>query len=271
MADILALAPAPVRATTSITLSFGLLNIPLSVYTGTEATRVERKEFFEGDTSVPVGRAPVRKDTGEVIEQSSVTRMAQAESGAWVPLSDDEIAACTSPRGLAEVVAFVKDKDVPKYLTEDVKQVRPKADKGKVNPAADRAFALLLTTMRQSKVHALVKVAMRGPARFALLDAKGNLFMIYTADAIRETTVPHGDYKFDSAELNLAKMLVETLGTSAPELVDDTAPMVQAYVNDKAKGVTPPPPSVPANAGFDLVSQLQASIDAAKAGKGQVA
>ena len=33
---------------------------------------------------------------------------------------------------------------------------------------------------------ALVKVAMRGPARYALLDAKGNLFLIYTADAVRQ-------------------------------------------------------------------------------------
>ena len=130
-----ALAPAPSRATTSITLSFGLVNIPLSVYTGTESTRVARKEFFNGDATIEVGRAAIRKDTGEVIEPTDVVRMALAENGAWVPLTDDEIAACTSPRGLAEIVSFVKIKDAGKYLVEDVKQVRPKREKGKANPA----------------------------------------------------------------------------------------------------------------------------------------
>jgi len=268
---ITALAPAPVRSTTSITLSFGLLNIPLSVYTGTEETRVSRKEFVRNEPTVEVGRSPIRKDTGEVIDQYDVVRMAQADSGAWVELSDDEIAACTSPRGLAEVVAFVPNKEVGKYLTEGVKQVRPKREKGKANPAAEKAFALLLTTMRKSKLHALVKVAMRGPARYALLDAEGSLFLVYTADAVRESVGPAGDYKFSDSELNMARMLIETVGIDAPTLTDDTAPAVQKFVNGKAKGVTPPLPFEQPTVGDDLMAQLQASIDAAKAGKGKVA
>jgi non-homologous end joining protein Ku len=268
---ITALAAAPTRATTSLTLSFGMINIPVSVYTGTEETRVARKEFFFRDTSVEVGRAPIRKDTGEVIHPSDVLRMAQAESGAWVVLSDEEIAAATMPRGMAEFVSFVPVRKRDQYLTEGVKQVRPKREKGKPNYAAERAFGLLLTTMKSLKVLALVKLAMRGPARYGLLDSEGNLFLVYTADAVRQP-VEFAHSAYSEAELNMAKMLIETVGIGAPTITDDTAPAVQAFVNDKAVGVETPEAVVnDIDPSADLLASLAASIEAAKAGKGAVA
>ena len=83
-----------------------MVNIPLSVYTATEATRVARKEFLHGHR----GRGRPQPDPqghGRDVSNADVIRMAQADNGAWVILTDDEIAACTSPRGLAEVVSFV--------------------------------------------------------------------------------------------------------------------------------------------------------------------
>ena len=261
-----ALAAAPQRATTSITLAFGLLNIPLAVYTGTEETRVARREFLNGDSNIPVGRSPIRKDTGEVVSNDDVVRMAEADNGVWVALSDEEIASITSPKGLAEVISFVKNKDTAQYLVKNVVQVRPKATKGKVDAAANRAFILLLTAMKQRKVCALVKVAMRGPARYALLDAQGNLFQIYMADEIREARDLMGNpigNDFSEQELALATTLIDTVGITAPVVTDDTAPVVQAYVNDKAAGVDPPtPPAIPAIPA-DIMSDLLASIEAA--------
>ena len=262
-----ALAPAPNRATTSVTLSFGLVNIPLSLYTGTEATRVSRKEFlFGSEATIEVGRAAIRKDTGEVIDTTDVVRMAQADSGAWVALSDDEIAACTSPRGLAEIVSFVRVKDAGKYLVEDVKQVRPKREKGKANPAAERSFALLMTAMAKRKVMALVHVAMRGPARYALLSSDGDLFLVYTADAVRNR-IDLPSASCTEAELNVANMLIDAVGIEAPTLIDTTAPVVQAFVNDKAKGIEVPAVVHPEVGPVDLMQQMLDSIAAAKGSK----
>src|SRR3954463_9271257 len=78
-AMVTATAPAPSRVTTSFTLSWGLVSIPVGVYTGTEETRVSRKEFaIYGETFVEVGRSPIRKDTGEIIHTADVGRYAQA-------------------------------------------------------------------------------------------------------------------------------------------------------------------------------------------------
>ena len=77
-----ALAPAPQRSTTSFHIGWGLIDIAVSAYTGTEETRVARKEFVvnKDTTLVPVGRAAIRKDTGDVIDSAEVVRMAQARS-----------------------------------------------------------------------------------------------------------------------------------------------------------------------------------------------
>lgn len=262
-----ALASAPTRAHTSFTLSWGMVTIPLGLYTGTEATRVTRKEFVTIDGSlVEVGRSPIRKDTGETIDSADVGRYAQADNGEWVLLTDDEIAQCTSPRGLAELVSFVPVKDVGQYLAEGQAQVRPKTEKGKVNAAADRAFALLTTAMKANKVVALVKVAMRGPARYALLDERGTFTLIYTADAIRESVPVNTDHKFSKDELTLAAALIDAVGVDTPVLTDDTAPVVQEFVNAKSSGKPAPVMEAPP-VQIDLMAALQASVAATKAAK----
>ena len=263
-----ALAPQPTRASNSFTLAFGVLNIPLGVYTGTEQTRVTRKEFLPvGDELIPVGRSAVRTDTGEVIASDTVVRMAQASTGAWVTLTDDEIADCTCPKGVGDILTFVPVKDVGAYLAEDQVQVRPKATKGKPDAAAEKAFALLLTTMRKKKVVALVRVALRGPARHGLLFPDGSFVYVRTADQVREARDLNDSFKFSDAEVNLAAALIDAVGTSTPVLTDDTAPAVRAFVEAKAAGV-PAPVVVERDAiPLDIMAALSASIDAAKAAK----
>ena len=269
---VTAIAPAPQRASNSFTLAFGVLNIPLSVYTGTEQTRVTRKEFFDGDSSIPVGRAAIRTDTGEVIASEHVVRLAEASNGAWVVLTDDEIADCTCPKGVGDILTFVPVKDVGQYLAEDQAQVRPQRVKGKGNPSADKAFALLLTVLRKKKVVALVRVALRGPARHGLLFPDGSFIYVRTADQVRAPRELNEAFKFSAAELSLAEALVDAVGIDTPVITDDTAPAVRAFVDAKAVGVAAPVKVVVAAPADDLMAALSASIDAKKASKnGQVA
>lgn len=272
--SIKALAPAPQRASNSFTIAFGVLNIQVGVYTGTEETRVSRKEFLlDGDTptDIAIGRSPVRKDTGEVVSSEQVIRMAEASTGAFVVLTDDEIADASSPKGLGEIITFVPVKDTGQYLAADAVQVRPKSTKGKAEVAAEKAFALLLATMKATKTVALIKVALRGPARYGLLDSTGTLTFVRSADQVREARPLNADFKFSPAELGLAKTLVEAVGISTPTLTDDTAPAVKAYVEAKAKGIPAPVKPVVDAIPLDIMSALSASIDAAKAEKRGVA
>jgi non-homologous end joining protein Ku len=242
-----------------------MIAIPLSAYTSTEDTKVVRKEFFNGDASIPLGRAVIRKDTGEVVQQSDVTRMAQASNGNWVVLTDDEMAAATT-KGVAEIVAFVPMDEFDAYLTENLYQVRVKREKGKINVAAEKALSILFSGMRDRKVGALVKLAMRGPARYAILTVEGDLFMVRSADQVRQP-LPLSDVAVTAAEAALATALIDAIGIDSPVITDETAPIIQAFVDAKAGGAPAPVAPVITSAPDDLLAAFQASIDAAKAAK----
>jgi Ku protein len=264
--SIIRTAPAPTRSTSSVTLSAGLINIPLSVYTAVESTSVVRREFLNGDPDIPVGRTPIRKDTDAIVSQGDVVRMAQADNGAWVALTDDEVAACVGAPGSCEVVTFVPAKDAGQYLTDGLYQVRPKNDK-RGGAAATAAFALLLAGMTARKVYALVQITMRGTPRYALLTTEGDLLLIATADSVREA-LPLPDHKPSKAEVAMVCSLIDAIGIDAPAVTDDVSPKVRAFINDKAasSGATVPE-ALPRPVVVDLTAALEASIKAAKAAK----
>ena len=260
-------APAPTKATTSVTLTAGLITIPLSLFTSVESTTVIRKEFVDGDPFVSVGRVAVRKDTGAVIDTASVTRMAQAADGTWVVLTDDEIGTCVGMAGACDIVSFVPIKDAGQYMTDGLYQARPKADKR--GASGEAAFSLLLAGMTARKVHALVRFALRGTPRYGLLSSEGDLFMIATADGIRQS-LPLPAAKHTKAAVDMVVSLIDAIGVEAPVVVDDAASKVQAYVNGKAKanGVTAPaaaPPAAPVI--VDIMSAIEASIANVKSAK----
>ncbi len=259
-------AEAPSRSTGTITLSCGTISIPLSVFTGSEETRVPRKEFFKGDPDQSIGRKAYNKATGEDVELGDITKMAQATNGAWVLLDDDEIAACALPKGVAEVVSFVPRHSLGDYLPEDVAQVRPPRTKGKANPATVAAFSLFLEGLLSKDVCALIKLSLRGPARYGLLTPNGDLVYVKTADQIRKS-VELDKVPVDPKMVDLMGSLIEAVGIGAPAIVNDTAAAVQQYVDAKAGGA--PAPSLPSmpNPSDDLMASLMASVEAAKAAR----
>ena len=110
---------------------------------------------------------------------------------------------------------------------------------------------------------------MRGPARYAILTAEGELRYVYTADAVRKPREIERDFKFDANEKAMASSLVTNIGIAIepPVLTDDTAAAIQTYVDSKAAGITPaevPEPAAPAG---NLLAALEASITAAVKGR----
>lgn len=261
-------APAPTRGTNSFLLSLGLVNIPLAVYSGVESTRVERHEYTKVDDAlVAVGRAEINKVTRELIERDAIIRMATATSGELVELTDDEIADATMPKGVAEVISFVPmSKLLTAYTTERVDQVRAKTTglKPAQAQAAEHAFALFLAGLKARKVAALVKVALRGPARYAAITADGDMLMLHPSDGIRQPKAMQ-TAKLNDQELNLIGQLIDSYPHDVKPLEDDTAKVLQAFVDAKATGKAPTPLAEPEiDAGTDMLAALMGSIDARK-------
>ena len=183
-----ALAHAPVRAHTSITLAAGLLNIPLSrlhldrVHPGRSQGVPQRRRQHRRRPLARSARTRARWSPA-----ADVTRMAQATNGTWVVLTDDEIAACTSPQGrgrdrLASCPPRTSTTTSPRACTRSARRSR----RARPTRPASKAFGLLFAGMKARKVGALVKLAMRGPARYAILTTDGDLRLVLTADAVRQ-------------------------------------------------------------------------------------
>jgi non-homologous end joining protein Ku len=254
-------ADAPSRSTGSFTLAWGLLNIRCSVYSGTEETRVERKEAVEVDgTYVPVGRAFVRKDDGTEIDYAQVIKIAQASNGNVVTLTDEEVTACTLERGVGTIQCLVPLTKVGTYLVNRLEQVRPFRTKGKEDPASARAYALFLACLTQRKCAALVKLATRGPARTCLLTPSGDLLTVVPADGIR-ASLPLPAGQPTDAEIALGLQLLDSITKGTPVVTDETAAAVRQYVDAKAAGL-PAPVAAPVPDIGDMLSALQASVAA---------
>lgn len=269
-------APAPTRSTFSTTISFGLVNIPVSIYTGSEETRVTRSEYVEAADGAfdEVGRQPYNKRTGEVVEYDSIVKKAQASDGTLVDLTDAEIDAVTVDRpGIASIEALVPLSALGSWLVPTkLYQVRG-AGKGAAKAGAEYALGLLLDRLRNRGEGALVKVAMRGGsgARFAVLTPDGDLHVVHYSDAIRERRdLFVGNYS--PAEAEAADSLLDSIGTSVPDLSDARSAAVAAYVDAKAAGQVEgeaQATEAPATQVGGLLEALQASIEASKAAQAE--
>lgn len=261
-------APQPSRSTGTAVITFGLINIPISLYTATEETRVARSEYIvtkDGDLH-KVGRQHVDVITGETVEYGDIVKCATAEDGTLVQLSDDEIAAVTgSSDGTAPIIALVGLNELlANYRVAKHYQVRPKAEK-KGGAAHEQAFALLTTALAARGQAALIKLTIRkGAAQYAALLPDGTLQVLYYTDAVREER-PMPAVTVGERELEMANILLDAIDTDVPEMLDVNAAAIQSYVDAKAHAdvemVVPTPDIAPATS--SLEDLLAASIKAA--------
>ena len=260
----------PTRATASLTIGWGLVSIPVSMYAGTEGAKspVARHEYTKDGH--PVGRQPYDKVTDEPVAAADIVKKAEASDGTLVELTDDELAALTSgPRGTADIEAFVPLSALADgtYAIEGYNQLRPAKLKTGTrrleNAAASKAFALLLAAMAANDVGALVKVTLRGPARYAAILPDGRLVLLGWSRQVRPA-LPLPDIELSEAESQMGRQLVAAVGISTPVLEDRAGDELLRYVDEKAGGTAAPPAAVDEPAPVvDLVAALKASLEAA--------
>jgi DNA end-binding protein Ku len=254
-------AAAPSRSTSTAVISFGLVAIPVSLYTATETTRVARKEFTADGHEV--GRQQFDKETGETLASDQIIKRAQATDGTWVDLTDDEVAQATTPFDSAQVETTVPTAIVlSEYVTEKLYQIRPKTEK-KGTAAIERSFALFMKALALRDEAAIVRIPMRNNVpRIGAITGDGYLRILTFTDAVRSER-PMPDVDLSDDELALANQLIDVIGgTDMPDTTDTTAAAIQTYVDAKANGATPAPAKVaaPATADTDLAALLKKSL-----------
>lgn len=254
-------------------VSFGLVNVPVKLYSATEDHDISFRQVHREDGG-QIRYKRVCSIDGEEVAYDDIAKGYQTEDGQVVVITDEDLRELPnqSSKEIA-VEKFVPSEQVDPLLLDRPYYLEPEKGAGK-------AYALLRDALEAADRMALVTVAIRSRKNMAVLRVRDGAIVLQTMlwpDEIRATDfmgslddVGHATEK----ELAMATMLVESLaGDWDPEeFEDDYAQAVEAMVKAKLEGgeVTERP-SAPETSGevVDLLTALQRSVDRAKAGRGE--
>lgn len=269
------------RASGNVSLSFGVIQIPTTLYGGTVADHgVKRKEYVvtdKGDHSV--GRGVIDKETGELLEPGTeVVKKIQTEYGP-VYVEDGEIEKLFQ---LAPDTLVIKEFEpqlhfhAGHFVPNGLLYVEPRktgtgAKKGP-DPIASKVLVTLLKAMKAQNAMAVCELTTRGVPKPAILMPDGRLWLVFHSDATREQR-PLPEVETVEAEVAMMGSLVQALWQDeALDFTDERSALIQAFADEKAAAGDfgkPDPETVvsapAAPAAPDLMALLAASVETAKA------
>ena len=252
-------------------VSFGLVTIPIKLFTATEQHDVSLRQVHAADGG-RVRYKRVCEIENEEIPYSEVAKGYELPDGQMVVLDDADLERLpiASSRSI-EVQQFVpSDRIDGIYLA---KSYYLQAD----GPGA-KPYVLLRDALGRSGSVALVKVALRQREALALLRPLGDVLLLQTMlwpDEVRDagSLAPPDDVSVRAQELQMAESYIETLtGDFDPgEFSDDYAEALRDVVEAKVAGhelKQPPEPKAGTGEVLDLMAALEASVEEAKRARG---
>jgi DNA end-binding protein Ku len=250
-------------------LSFGLLTIPIRLYTAARSDRVHLHQIHKACHSRL--KQPLFCPTcNRQVERSEVLRGYEYEDGQYVALEDDEIKKITPRSGkVMEIAAFVKEEQIdPIYFDASYFALPDKE--------SEKPYALLLKTLEDTKRVAIASVTMHQREYTVFIRARNNGLTVHTMHFVNEVRQVEGYGKTDRnmhlkpQEIKLAEQLVETLSEDfTPEKYHDTfQENLKALIEAKRKGKTIVAEAKPGRAPvIDMMEALKRSLQNSEAQK----
>ncbi|MEM7244131.1 MAG: Ku protein [Acidobacteriota bacterium] len=257
------------RATSSATITFGLVAIPIKVYTATKSQAV-RFSMLHAPDKARLKQHYSCTSCGDEVPRSDTVKGYEHARGQYVVFTDEELKALErhSDKTIA-IDEFIPIKSVDPVFFEKTNLLGP--DKG-----GSKSYRLLRQAMEESGRVALGRYSARGKQQVVILRPVDHGLMmhsLYHADEVRNfDDIDLGEApEFQDAELTLAKQLIEQLAT--PEFVpdryeDEYRKAVLAAVDKKVAGeeVVAMPEVETHEQVIDLVAALKRSLSSQTTG-----
>jgi DNA end-binding protein Ku len=254
-------------------LSFGLVNIPVRLFSATEQKDVAFHQFEEG-TGRRIHLKRVAEGTDDEVPYDKVVKGYEVSSGTWVTLTPEEVAAA-DPEGTRtiDIEQFVDLAEIDPVQYEKSYYLAPEDGQG----GARKAYRLLQKALTDTGRVAIGRFVMRDKQYLATIRTRGDVLVLETMffpDEVRDPAEVTGVTKggaVDRKELSMARHLVDALSAPwEPDRYHDThREDLLAIIHRKAKGETIEVPSTERASApvVDLMAALQASVDAARGGR----
>ncbi|MCW2766724.1 MAG: repair protein [Nocardioides sp.] len=251
-------------------VSFGLVSVPVKLYSATESHDVSFRQVHAKDGG-RIKYQRVCSIDGEEVPYADIAKGYETEDGEMVILTDDDLAELplTSSREIA-VEKFVPSNQIDPMLFEKSYYLEPEKTGAK-------PYALLRQALLDADRMAVVTVALRQRTSIAVLRVRDDVIVLQTMmwpDEIRQPDFSIDTGEVKDAEVKMANMLVETLaGDFDPaEFEDDYAEAVESLVKAKIEGGEVKKTATSTKSSgevVDLLAALQRSVDAAKTARGE--
>jgi DNA end-binding protein Ku len=252
-----------VHAIGSATVSFGLVSVPVKLYSSAESKASISFNWLHRKCGSRLKQQYVCPQDGEKVEKDGMTKGYEFSKGQYVTFTPEELKALEEKAtNSIDILEFVPLAEVDRIWLDRTYYLGP--DKG-----GERAYRLLVEALRETGRAALGQYATRGQQYLALVRPRGKVLVmeqLHYADELKNTNdVPVGEGPVKEAELALAKQVIEQSATDEfhPErYADQVRGRVLGAIQQKVEGreITEEPAEAPQAKIIDLMAALKASL-----------
>jgi DNA end-binding protein Ku len=257
------------RSIWSGAISFGLVNVPVKLYSAVSRKTVRFNQLNE-KTGNRIQQKRVDPETGDEVPFEQIVKGFELTKDRYVIITPDELDALDPERSRTiQIEDFVDQEDIDPIYYDHPYYLVP--DKG-----AEKAYGLLLNAMEASGKVAIARVVLRSKEQLVAIRPAGDLLMMETM-IFHDEVVPHDDIddlpdskslKVSDREVKMAQQLIDSLSSEfePSKYRDEYRDKVLDLIERKAQGEeiavqpeAPAPAKVP-----DLMAALEASLAAVK-------
>jgi DNA end-binding protein Ku len=252
-------------------ISFGMVSIPIKLYTATEEKDVRFNMLHESDHSRVKQKLFCAEEDIEIDRGSDVVKGYEITPGNYVIMEDEDFEKVNVPSThTIDIKSFVNLEDIDPILYQKTYYLEPE-------DVGQKPFALLMAALKETNRVAIAKVTFRQKEQLCSLRLYGDTIALETmfyADEVRgtgELSVPGENVEVTERDLQMARSLVDMLSEEDFDLSqykDEYREGLLEIISKKAEGQVIEAPTPVAAKITDLTEALRASVEEIRKRKG---
>lgn len=249
------------RAMWSGSISFGLVNIPVKLYSGSQSNTLDLDMLRKSDLC-PIKYLRVCKNDNQEVPYEEIVKGYEYTDGEYVVLTDKDFEnASLEKTHLIDIVDFVEEREIDTRYFEKPYYLEP-------DKSGPKAYALLREALKRSGKVGVAHYVLRNRGSIGILRPLGNVLVLNQIRYREEVREPSdlklpGDENLKEQEVTLALSLIDQLTVKfEPEKYKDQyVDELKRVIEEKAQGKAPapvkapPPPKV-----ADMMALLKESL-----------
>ncbi|RZJ35917.1 MAG: Ku protein [Flavobacterium sp.] len=253
-------------------ISFGLVNIPVRLYSGSVTHRIDLDMIRKKD-QCEIQYVRICKKDGKEVPWDEIAKGYKKEDGDYIVLDKDELAKLMPEKTQSiDIFEFVLEDEIPSQYLEKPYIVEPEKQASKV-------YALLREALRKSGKVGLAKFVLRTAEHLGILKVEGDAILLIQIRFDQDLRDPKEaklptDIKIQKKELDMAMTIIDQLtdkfeptkykDTYKDELLQLIKKKSTEKTKKKTKADVEEAPKKKAAPKDDLLEQLKASLQAIK-------